>query len=274
MLEQSTAEVLVSMKTAIATGLLLALVSQAGAGDPPDETLVLDGSGEKWKIRLTPYLWIPAQEGNVTLQGVPASVDLSIADTFDAITDNFNFALTLHAEFQRDDLTIFSDVMFLNLETKDVQLPMTTASVRSEMGIFELGLAYRVIDVEREPGSLGFALEPLAGTRAHYLSLEIDPQGAAARSGDEFWLDAIVGARAIVGLTDGLNLRLRGDIGAGGSDFTWSALAGLEVRLSEGALLEFGYRALDTDYSTGSGSNMFEYDVLLHGPYIGLTLRF
>lgn len=258
----------------IAMGVLLVVVSQACAGDPPDEVLVSDASGGGWQIRLTPYLWIPAQEGDVTLKGVPASVDLGIGDTFDTITDNFNLALTFHVEVQRDDLAIFGDVMYLNLETEDVQLPSTTADVRSEMGVFELGLAYRVIDVEREAGSLGFALEPLAGVRAHYLSLEIDPRGASASSGDEFWVDAIVGARAIVGLADGLNLRLRGDVGAGGSDFTWSALGGLEVRLSEGASLELGYRALDTDYSTGSGSNLFEYDVLLHGPYIGLTLRF
>ena len=78
----------------------------------------------------------------------------------------------------------------------------------------------------------------------------------------------------MVGLTDGISLRLRGDIGAGGSDLTWSALAGIEFRLNQTASFEFGYRALDTDYATGSGPDRFEYDVLLHGPYVGLTLSF
>lgn len=254
--------------------VVLALAPLAHAAQPADDPVLPEQSGQGWQLRVTPYLWIPAQKGDVAIKGLPASVDLDIGDTFDAITDNFNFALTLHAELQRDDLTFFGDAMYLSLETGDVPVEATTATIRQDTGVFELGAAYRLFDVPRADGSIGYVLEPLAGARAHYLSIEIDPAGQAARSGDEFWLDGFVGLRAVVGLTDRVNLRLRGDIGAGGSDLTWSALAGVEFRFAESASFEFGYRGLDTDYSTGSGSDRFEYDVLLHGPYIGLTLNF
>ena len=35
-----------------------------------------------------------------------------------------------------------------------------------------------------------------------------------------------------------------------------------------------GYRALSVDYSKGSGLSTYEYDVLQHGPIMGLTAKF
>jgi opacity protein-like surface antigen len=261
-------------QTLVVLGMAVTISTLARAGDPAEVPVLPDISNDGWRLRLTPYLWIPAQKGDVAIKGFPASVDLDIGDTFDTLTDNFNFGLTLHAELQRGDLAFFGDAMYLSLETGDIPVSGTTATVRQDTGVFELGAAYRLFDVPRADGSIGYVLEPLAGARAHYLSIEIDPAGQAARSGDEFWVDGFVGLRAVVGLTERVNLRLRGDIGAGESDLTWSALAGVEFRFAERASFEFGYRALDTDYSTGGGSDRFEYDVLLHGPYIGLTLNF
>lgn len=252
----------------------LALAPLAHAAQPTDAPVLPEQSDQGWRLRVTPYLWIPAQKGDVAIKGFPASVDLDLGDTFDTLTDNFNFALTLHAELQRGDLTFFGDAMYLSLETSDVPVEATTATIRQDTGVFELGAAYRLFDVPRSDGSTGYILEPLAGVRAHYMSLEIDAAGFPGRSGDEFWADGFIGARATVGLSESISMRLRADIGAGGSDLSWSALAGLHFRLSDGLAIEAGYRALDTDYSTGSGVERFEYDVLLHGPFMGLTLSF
>jgi hypothetical protein len=35
-----------------------------------------------------------------------------------------------------------------------------------------------------------------------------------------------------------------------------------------------GYRALSVDYQKGSGVNRYEYDMLQHGPIVGLTVKF
>ena len=51
----------------------------------------------------------------------------------------------------------------------------------------------------------------------------------------------------------------------------------LQVRSVDGskrASLEFGYRWLDIDYSTGEGTTLFKYDVLTQGPIIGFAFRF
>lgn len=258
------------MLRAVALVSVLFSAPYASASDP----LVPDDPGEGWRLRITPYLWVPAQDGDVTVKGIRAPVDLDVGDTFDAVTDHFNFGITIHAELQRGAFTVFGDAMYLSLKTDGVPMQGTTGTVRQDTGVFELGIAYRVIDLPRTPGSIGFALEPLVGARAHYLSLEVDPRGGSSDSGDEFWVDAIVGLRASIGLNDAVSLRLRGDIGAGGSDLTWSALGGIGITLTPCASLELGYKALGTDYSTGSGADRFEYDVLLHGPYIGFILIF
>jgi len=36
----------------------------------------------------------------------------------------------------------------------------------------------------------------------------------------------------------------------------------------------FGYRALDTDYSKGSGDGRFKFDMLVAGPLLGLRYNF
>ena len=35
-----------------------------------------------------------------------------------------------------------------------------------------------------------------------------------------------------------------------------------------------GYRALSVDYSQGTGRTRYEFDTILHGPVIGLSIKF
>jgi hypothetical protein len=228
----------------------------------------------RWQLRLAPYLWIPAQNGTVGVRGRSSSVDSDIGDTFDTISDNFNFAASMHAELTHDRLTLFGDAMYLSLEAQNNPTSIGPTDVRMDQGIFELGVAYASIRIEHSPKQPGLTLEPLAGVRVQHLSLEIDPDAAESVKGSQTWVDGFVGARAHIELNDSIALRFRGDIGMGDSDFTWNALAGIDLSITRDVSLQFGYRALDTDYSDGHGTDRFEYDMLLHGPYAALTISF
>ncbi len=46
------------------------------------------------------------------------------------------------------------------------------------------------------------------------------------------------------------------------------------MSVGKGASLEFGYRWLGVDYSTGEGPTLFKYDVLTHAPVMGISFRF
>ncbi len=244
---------------------------------PQSNDPVLPDLDDGWHFKLTPYLWIPAQDGNITVKGNSAPVDLSVADTFDTITDNFNLGLTLRGEATRKQWSILADVMYLSLEVDDVPLQSGPASVRQDQGIFEFGAAYELAKgsfSSDSNASATFSFAPLAGVRIHYLSLEIEPTGAAEVSGDKGWADAFVGFRTSVSFTDSFSIFARADVGAGGSDFTWNALAGFEYRFNSWGSLLLGYRGLDIDYSDGSGPDEFSYDLLLHGPFIAMEVRF
>ena len=248
---------------------------QKAAPEASEAAASLAGTPEGgWAFSVTPYLWIPAQDGNITVAGTPTTVDLGVGDTFDAITDNFNFAALLHFEAERDRLTLFVDAMYLSLEDDSVAFPSDTGSVRQDQGVFELGAAYTIADLSRNDSRPGIVLEPLAGVRMQYLDLEIDPSLSTAVSRDRFWADAFAGARARVELIETLALRLRADAGGGMSDFTWSALAGLDVALTHRASLILGYRTLTTDFDDGNGPGAFVYDMTLDGPFVALTVSF
>ena len=61
------------------------------------------------------------------------------------------------------------------------------------------------------------------------------------------------------------------------SDFAWSAMGPPGFRW-QGAGLEWavqaGYKALYQDYTTGSGQQQFRWDTTMHGPILGLSIRF
>ena len=73
---------------------------------------------------------------------------------------------------------------------------------------------------------------------------------------------------------------MKGDLGGfgAGSDFSWQAVAALtfDVAARDGVTYAgmVGYRALDVDYEEGSGRKKYGYDVLQHGPVLGLVVGF
>jgi hypothetical protein len=145
-----------------------------------------------------------------------------------------------------------------------------------EQGIFELGLAYALIDdpISSADGPR-LKLEPLAGARIQYLESTLDVQlPNIDASGEETWVDAFGGVRLALELNRRVTLFARGDAGGGGSDLTWNALAGVDVHIARRFSLVAGYRALYTDFSDGHGNEKFGWDITLYGPFVGMVFRF
>ena len=156
------------------------------------------------------------------------------------------------------------------------------------MAIVEVGAAYEVA----RSGPLAF--DVLGGARYWYqeadLSLEVtrtvdigdlELAGARAfaRSGSVDWLDPVIGARVRYAVAPGHELFLRGDIGGFGvgSDFSWQAIGGYGFDFGAYQGITFsgviGYRALSVDYAQGEGRRRYEFDMLQHGPILGVSMR-
>ena len=88
-------------------------------------------------------------------------------------------------------------------------------------------------------------------------------------------VDPIVGLRYNYPFNDKWSLQLYGDIGGFGvsSDFTWQGLALIDYQPWKNVAFVAGYRGIGTDYETGSGADQFTFDATVHGPLIGVDIR-
>ena len=179
-----------------------------------------------------------------------------------------------------------------------------SVDVEFEQAVIELGGAYQVFkwwsggsgsvkDGDRLARST--AVDILAGARYWHqdmaiklaLTAGLDLDGlilsggrAIARQGSVDWVDPLIGVRVRHQLAPGQELMLRGDIGGFdvGSQFSWNVTGAFsfDFAMRHGILWSgvVGYRALSVDYEKGSGVNEYRYDVLQHGPILGLTAKF
>lgn len=214
---------------------------------------------EEWKFTLSPYLWAAGLSGTSTLGPVEADVDASFSD----ILDMLELGAMLDARLEKGRWAIQSNLVWVDLENESTRR-FTKTQIEAEMWIVELDGHYRVAE----------NLEVLAGVRYYDLSVDAGLTGlvTASASGDESWVDPIVGGVVSVPLTDRWSFKTRGDIGGFGvgSDLSWQLWGVFEYRFGEHNSLVFGYRHLDWDYDEGR----FGLDTYMTGPVAGVRLRF
>lgn len=181
------------------------------------------------------------------------------------------------------------------------------ASVGYETLTIQFGGAYQVVKVGLDrsaegPGMAGVgqtAFDVLLGGRYWYQKADItlnlnaalnvnvpdlefsaDRRKAVARSGNIGWVDPFVGFRVRHKAAPRHDLSLEADIGGFGlgSRISYQALGAYRFGVGATGSVAWagvlGYRALYVDYIRGSGSSLFEMNVLQHGPLLGLSARF
>jgi hypothetical protein len=275
----------------------IALAADLGA--PPPAPVVEAPALPGWTYRFTPYGWLTALNGTTTVRGRSVKVDASFID----IVEHSDTLVALMGDFEARNgpVSLFTNVVWSKIggEGDDVRsrslAPGVTGTLAAslsldiEMAIAEVGAAYEV----GRSGSLAFDL--LAGARYWYQEadltlavagavsvgdLEVAGARAFARSGSVDWLDPLFGARVRYTVAPGHELLLRGDIGGFGvgSSFSWQAIGayGFELGTYQGVTFSgvIGYRALSVDYAQGEGRRRYEFDMLQHGPVVGISARF
>ncbi len=77
-----------------------------------------------------------------------------------------------------------------------------------------------------------------------------------------------------------MNFVLSGDVGGFdvGSKFSWQVLGALDYEFCRSKNIVWSgmlvYKALSVDYSRGSGVTLYNFDMTIHGPILGVTARF
>jgi len=245
--------------------LILSTVSVARAEDDDPNA---------WHVTVIPYLWAAGLYGDVTVHGASATLDASFVDLLEH-TDSL-VGLQGHLELTRGPLGVYGDFFYVKTKVEDAGA--IGLDVTSRMWFVEFGAQYRVFDTttDRVPG---LTFDVYAGGRYTNLELDVDTPAGPSLNQQVDWIDPLVGARVGVHFSEHVFLLVSGDIGGFGvgSDVAWSVM-GLLGYQWQGAGLDWailaGYKALGQDYTTGSGLNRFRWDTTMHGPILGLSIRF
>ncbi len=222
---------------------------------------------DTWQNTLAPlYLWGVSMSGTMTSGPVTAPLDIEFSD---AVSD-LEGVFTLHYEGAKGNWGIIADYSFLNL-TPSGTVPGTPAVISADMknAIGEVAALYRF--GPDNPWQL------LGGYRSYKLDVTINglpvpPAPTSQLVIDETVNDFFIGGRYMRNINDKWSVTGRADIGAGDSDLVWNALIAFDYQFNKLISAFAGWRVLDYDVDTGSGSNAFKYDMNHSGPV--LTLAF
>lgn len=254
---------------AILAGACLALaISQTAAAQADD-----------WQYEATLYMHAAAMDGNAGVRGVTADVDMSFNDIWDHLDAGFMGMFTA----RRGPWILGLDLVYMKLaddSSKSVTGPFGKVTVEGALDLdFSLSVAmasvgYRLLDGQTKLDMLGglryTRLEADAKVKVATVPPIVFPGGAAKADGSEHWVDGVVGLRALHPVTDQLSLVGYLDAGAGGTDFTYQVIAGVNWEFKKDFIAKAGYRQIYWDYDKDGNT----WDMTAAGPYLGLGIRF
>jgi len=255
----------------------------------PATALAEDSQGE-WQWGLTVYAWLPSLSGDTSFPSLPGgggpSVDVSGSDILNAL----NFTFMGVADVRKGRWGVATDVIYLDLggsksNTRNLtvggnELP---ASVTANASLDITGWLWTTVGEYRVVDQPDYSLDLLAGARLLNLSetlkwhlngdissLPLPGHDGHSEVSDNVW-DGIVGVkgRATFGAERAWFVPYYLDIGAGNSDLTWQAMAGIGYAYHWGEVTGV-WRHLDYDL----GSKTPIQSLTLNGPAIGVTFRF
>ena len=217
-----------------------------------------EGRSDDWDVVVAPYLMGASMSGDTTVLGRDVTVDMSASDIF----KNLQFGAMGMVVARKGNWGFGGDAIWMALGT----------TRRNTNVDFNQG-AFAFYGLRR----LAPAAELTFGMRVNTLQGKLTFKGPdIAVSQNQTWVDPIVGLTLRTPPDRRVLLRVYSEIGGfgAGSDFTWQIFPSVGFKLAKSVSLEFRYRWLDIDYSTGDGSNRFAYDVLSEGPVVGFAFRF
>ena len=243
-----------------------------------------------WTISVVPYLWALSLDGEVTLKGHEADVEMPFGD----ILEQLNGFLMLDVVVHKGRFGFFVNPLYAKLvgesTGKLLEGTLLERDVKGEltmkMLVMNFGAGYRLGPYalgSRENGRTpAVVVEPYLGGRWTHMDVKIDVTVSETESveDDLGWADPVIGVMTVWDLYPRWNITLGGDIGGFGvgSDLTWTVicLAGYRFHFSKRIMgnVQFGYRALYQDFETGSGSDQFKYDATMHGPHVAVSIDF
>lgn len=257
----------------------IALVLLVGSGQ------ALGADSGAWEWRATIYAWLPTIEGRSQLPSGSGGPSIEVDP--DALLNNLDFTFMGAFKVKKDSWGLFTDVIYLDegasrTGSRDftvgrMELPAGVnfdAVYDLKAWVWTLAGTYNLSNSPRNPADLliGARLLDIDQQLDWTVNGDLDGLGLPGRSGsssasESIW-DAVIGINGYASLgTDGRwFVPYHADIGAGDSDFTWQAMAGLGYQFNWGDVV-LNYRYLDYDLDSDSSVT----DLNLSGLMLGAS---
>jgi len=223
---------------------------------------------EGWQFDIVPYVWGAGLEGDVKLGRLPTQ---GIEASFSDIWNSLNIAGMAAFEARKGKWGVLVDAIYIDLSgtvPTPEELVFGQAKVSMKQQLYSGLITYRIHDSKKLSVDLGW------GARYYRIDTDLELTSGIAqgrtRAAKVDWSDWLAGARVVGHPSKRWSLIGYADIGGGGSDLTWEAIAGADFAFNKTVSLAFGYRHLSVDYD----ENQFLYDVSMAGPYLGLGFHF
>ena len=258
--------------------MALAVALATASGVHSSETTEADAVQDPWAFNLSTYLWLPSVYGDFSAGPFNKSSDPSFINIMQK-QRNFPMAFNGHFEAHYERLGFYLDGNYFGLDFRPLRDEGYSKGLSTRLGIMEYGASYRLFGPsasERiahwDEKSNSNILDIYAGGRTIWLGNEAEFGGISASSNASISVP-LVGGRVIVDFSPKWYIMLDGSVGGFGVDnvsFSGSALGTVGYRTTlfdVPASVEVGYKAL----SVNVDKPHLTADIVMHGPFIGLT---
>jgi hypothetical protein len=226
------------------------------------------GSDGAWTITIAPYVWMSGVSGRITVD----DVDLPVDSPFRDVVHDLDSAGYLHFEGSRGRWGFLVDGVWIRLEPDEDLPTLGKFEATMETQIYEGAGIYRF-------GETGKSVELIFGLRGNIVDNEVvwvqspvPGLSGTKGEGDRGWLDALVGARFNIALSQAWSFTNRFDIASGGSRLTWGFTTTVLRKMTPRSSLAFGVKILDTDYVDHDDPNdLFELNTQMAGATLGVV---
>ncbi|MDM0105702.1 hypothetical protein QTH97_12205 [Variovorax sp. J22R24] len=222
--------------------------------------------GPAWDFEVTPYFWATAVRADVDTRFIGTQ---RLHVPFSDLASALDFGAMGAIEARKGRWGGLMDVQYVKLGTSKTPFfaPLTNLDIDYEQQIWTMVGFYRVMEGPALVDVVGGARYLYTKTEASLTSIfaPIGPHHERSQG----WWDGVVGARVLYPIDGKWSLLAYADVGAGGSDLSWQALAGASYRFSEKTTVKFGYRYFSFDRDDAPVTK-----ASLGGPYVGVGFKF
>jgi len=224
-------------------------------------------AADSWKVTVAPYFLGASMNGTIAVKGQELDIDMSASDIF----ENLQFGAMGLVVARKGNWGFGGDAIWMSLGANGTSPGPgdITGSADVDQGAFSFYGLRRLASVA----------DLMFGARVNTLQVDLrfDGPSLASVDGSKTWVDPIVGLQLHTP-DNGKRWHAQvyteiGGFGAG-SDLTWQVFPTFGVDLARWVSIDFGYRWLAIDYTSGEGPTLFTYDVLTQGPVLGFVFKF